>query len=44
MPFDPEAVLSKLDVRLRTPSPPPPAAVEAPWESRTPSNAVELGS
>ena len=44
MPFDPEAVLLKLDVRLRTPSPPPPAAVEAPWESRTPSNAVELGS
>jgi hypothetical protein len=44
VPLDPEAVLSKLDVRLRTPSPPPPAAVEAQWESRTPSNAVELGS
>jgi len=43
VPLDPEAVLSKLDVRLRTPS--PPAIVEeAPWESKTPSNALELGS
>jgi hypothetical protein len=41
-PFDPEAVISKLDVRLRTPSPPP--VDNAPWQSRTPSNTVEFGS
>jgi hypothetical protein len=42
LPFDPEAVLSQLDVRLRTPSPPP--AEEAHWESKTPSNSAELAS
>jgi hypothetical protein len=41
-PFDPEAVISKLDVRLRTPSPPP--VINAPWQSQTPSNTLELGS
>jgi hypothetical protein len=41
VPLDPEAVLSKLDVMLRTPSP---AAVEAQWESRKLSNSLELGS
>jgi hypothetical protein len=30
-PFDPEAVISKLDVRLRTLSPPP--VSDAPWQS-----------
>ena len=40
VPYDPEAVLSKLDVKLRTPT--PPAAPEAPWESKTPSNVREL--
>jgi hypothetical protein len=43
VPYNPEAVLSKLDVKLRTPSPPA-AAVEALWESQTPSNARELGA
>jgi hypothetical protein len=43
VPYNPEAVLSKLDVKLRTPSPLLTAA-EAPWESQTPSNARELGA
>jgi hypothetical protein len=42
VPYNPEAVLSKLDVKLRTPS--PPAAVDTLWESQTPSNARELGA
>lgn len=42
VPLNPEAVLSKFDVQLCTPS--PPATVEAQWESKTPSNALELGS
>ena len=42
VPFNPEAVLSKLDVKLRTPS--PPATEVAQWESKTPSNAAELGA
>jgi hypothetical protein len=40
VPHNPEAVLSRLDVRLYTP--PPPAIPEAPWESHTPGNAREL--
>lgn len=40
VPFNPEAVLSKLDVKLRTPTPP---AEAAPWEPGTPSNVAELG-
>lgn len=42
VPHDPEAVISKLDVKLRTPS--PAALPEALWESATPSNARELGA
>jgi hypothetical protein len=42
VPFNPEAVISKLDVRLRTPTPPLPN--EEPWESKTPSNTLEIGS
>ena len=42
VPHDPEAVISKLDVKLKTPTPPP--ANEEPWESKTPSNTVEIGS
>ena len=38
--LDPEAVISKLDVRLRTPL--LRALLEAPWESQTPSNTREL--
>jgi hypothetical protein len=40
VPLQPDAVLSKLDVQLRTPT--PAALAEAPWEARTPSNVREL--
>jgi hypothetical protein len=39
--LQPETVLSKLDVQLRTPTPPA-ATTEALWEARTPSNVREL--
>ena len=39
MPYDPERVLSKLDVQLRTPTPPGPSA--NPWVSQTPQNPQE---
>ena len=42
VPFNPEAVLEKLDVRLQTPSPRPPE--DAPWQPKTPSNSAEFGS
>jgi hypothetical protein len=42
VPSDPEAVKSKMDVRLRTPT--PPTVDNAPWVSRTPSNTLESGS
>jgi hypothetical protein len=42
VPFDPEAVISKLDVRLRTP--PLPTVKDGPWQSQTPSNTLEFGS
>jgi hypothetical protein len=42
VPFDPERVISTLDVKPRTPSPPLPN--NQPWQSQTPSNALELGS
>lgn len=40
VPHDPEVVISKLDVVLRTPTPPLPEAT--PWESKTPGTIVEL--
>jgi hypothetical protein len=40
-PFDPEVVISKLNVLLRTPSPPP--VSNSPWQSQTPSNTLEFG-
>ena len=40
VPHDPEVVISKLDIRLRTPS--PVALPEAVWEAKTPSNQREL--
>jgi hypothetical protein len=40
IPHCPDAVLSKLDVQLRTPT--PAALSEALWEARTPSNVREL--
>jgi hypothetical protein len=42
IPFDPDAVVSKLDIRLRTPSPLP--AVTPQWQSQTPRNAIEVGA
>jgi hypothetical protein len=41
VPLQPETVLLKLDVKLRTPTLPA-ALTEALWEARTPSNAREL--
>jgi hypothetical protein len=40
VPLQPDVVLSKLDVRLRTPT--PAALPEVPWEAKTPSNVREL--
>jgi hypothetical protein len=40
IPFNPESVISKLDVRLVTPTPPP--NIEYQWESKTPSNQIEM--
>jgi hypothetical protein len=42
VPYDPEAVISKLDIQLRTPT--PPIAEDVPWESKTLSNSLELTS
>jgi len=42
VPFDPEWVITALDVQLRTPSPLP--VNSQPWLSQTPSNSLELGS
>ena len=39
-PHNPEVVLSKLDVMLRTPT--PIASDDTPWESKTPSNTREI--
>lgn len=39
VPLDPDIVLSKLDIKLRTPTPPEsPAAATGPWISQTPYN------
>jgi hypothetical protein len=43
VPFNPERVISSLDVKLRTPSPQLPVN-EEPWQSQTPSNTLEFGS
>jgi hypothetical protein len=40
--FDPERVITALDVQLRTPLLPLPN--NKPWQSQTPSNTLELGS
>jgi hypothetical protein len=40
VPHSPEVVLSKLEVKPRTPTPPLPGAVE--WQPKTPSNAREI--
>jgi len=42
IPFDPQAVILKLDVKLRTPTPVGPPSVDAnPWVSQTPHNPTE---
>ncbi|USP80258.1 hypothetical protein yc1106_07532 [Curvularia clavata] len=41
VPLQPDAVLSKLDVQLHTPTPPA-ALAEVLWQARTPSNTREL--
>jgi hypothetical protein len=40
VPYDPNVVLSKLDVQLRTPTPPTPGTIA--WEAQTPRNACEI--
>jgi hypothetical protein len=42
VPHDPEAVILKLNVRLRTP--PLPTIEDSPWQSQTLSNTLEFGS
>ncbi len=42
VPFNPQAVISKLDVRLRTPIPTrPPSSDANPWVLQTPSNPIK---
>jgi hypothetical protein len=41
IPYAPEAVLSQLEVRLRTPTP---LVEDTVWESKTPGNPAELAS
>ncbi|OQD91366.1 hypothetical protein PENVUL_c284G00185, partial [Penicillium vulpinum] len=40
VPFAPNRVISKLDIRLRTPTPPPSRGSD--WDPKTPSNYVQL--
>ena len=42
VPIDAQAVLDRLEVRLRTP--PAPLLPDTPWQSKTPSNTHEFGS
>ena len=42
VPFDPDYVISQLDIRLRTPTPAP--TLPTIWEPKTPRNALELQS
>ncbi|EGU72169.1 hypothetical protein FOXB_17322, partial [Fusarium oxysporum f. sp. conglutinans Fo5176] len=45
VPFDPESVVSKLDVQLRTPTPAEEVAnPSTPWVSKTPKTVLEAGS
>jgi hypothetical protein len=44
-PFDPENVISKLDIQLRTPTPPAEVTVPStPWTARTPKTLLEAQS
>jgi hypothetical protein len=42
VPDNPEVVISRLEVKPCTPSPPPPGPT--PWQPKTPSNAAEIGA
>ena len=44
IPYDPERVLSKLDIQLRTPTPTGLPAIQSQWTAKTPHNAVEATS
>ena len=45
VPYDPEYVISQLDVKLRTPTPPATSSgLPVPWESKTPNNPIEAQS
>ena len=45
MPYNPERVISKLDIRIRTPTPPASSPRTAlPWVSQTPHNPREATS
>ena len=44
VPWDPQAVLSKLDAKIQTPSPPGSSGGLPPWESKTPQNPTEATS
>src|SRR4051794_32409664 len=41
VPYDPQAVLSRLDVKLRTPTPTGPPPEASPWVSQTPRTATD---
>jgi len=41
IPFNPDTVISKLDIRLRTPTPPLPLLSTEVWQSQTPRNPAE---
>lgn len=42
VPLDPESVISRLDAKLRTPTPVEEAdELPAPWDSKTPNNPIE---
>jgi hypothetical protein len=45
VPLNPESVLSKLDIKLRTPTPPaPPTTTADSWVPKTPQNPLEANS
>lgn len=45
VPFSPESVISKLDVKLHTPTPPGTSSgLPSPWQSKTPNNPIEATS
>ena len=44
IPHDPEAIISKLDIKLRTPTPTGSPSLESPWTSQTPCNPKEAVS